>query len=97
MTWPEVAERVKEDPLAPVVVLFSSTEQHGKHLPLNTDAHMTKKLWIKAAEIVADEVKPILTPMVPFGVEWEHMGFPSTVTLTVQTRAKRALIKKATE
>jgi len=90
MTWPEVAERVKKDPLTPVAVMFSSTEQHGRHLPLNTDAFMTKKLWIKAAEIVADEVKPVLTPMIPLGVEWEHMGFPGTITLTVETMKRVA-------
>ena len=71
MTWPEAAERAKEDPYTPVVVLFSSTEQHGRHSPLNTDSFQTKKLWLTAAEQVAEEVKPVLTPMVPFGVEYE--------------------------
>jgi creatinine amidohydrolase len=90
MTWPEVAERVKDDPLTPVVVLFSSTEQHGRHLPLNTDAFATRKLWVTAAELTADEVKPVLTPMVPFDVAWEHMGYPGTVTLTRDTMTRVA-------
>ena len=90
MTWPEVVERVKEDPFTPVIVLFSSTEQHGPHSPLNTDAFANRKIWKTAAEMVAEEVKPILTPMVPFGVEWEHMGFPGTITLTRETMTRVA-------
>ena len=90
MTWPEVAERAREDPLTPVVVLFSSTEQHGRHLPLNTDAFATKKLWVTAAELVAEEAKPLLTPLVPFDVAWEHMGYPGTITLTRETMTRIA-------
>ena len=90
MTWPQAAERVKEDPYTPVVVLFSSTEQHGPHSPLNTDAFSTKKIWQTAAEMVANEVKPVLTPMMPFGVEYEHMGFPGTITLTRETMTRVA-------
>lgn len=90
MTWPEAEERAKEDPYTPVIVLFSSTEQHGPHSPLNTDSFSTKKRWKEAAEMVAEEVKPILTPMVPFGVEWEHMGFPGTITLTRETMTRVA-------
>jgi creatinine amidohydrolase len=90
MTWPEVEERVREDPYTPVIVLFSSTEQHGPHLPLNTDSYMIRKFWKTVAEIVADDVKPVLTPVVPFGVEWEHMGFPGTITLTRETMTRVA-------
>ena len=90
MTWPEAGARAKEDPYTPVIVLFSSNEQHGPHSPLNTDAFQTKKLWVTAAEKVAEEVKPVLTPMVPFGVEWEHMGFPGTITLTRETMTRVA-------
>jgi len=90
MTWPEAAERAKEDPYTPVIVLFSSTEQHGPHSPLNTDSFSNRKLWVTAAEIVAEDVKPVLTPMVPFGVEWEHMGFPGTITLSRETMTRVA-------
>ena len=90
MTWTEAAERVKEDPYTPVIVLFSSTEQHGPHSPLNTDSYQNKKLWLAAAAEVAEEVKPVLTPMVPFGVEYEHMGFPGTITLSRDTMTRVA-------
>jgi creatinine amidohydrolase len=90
MTWEEAAERAKEDPYTPVIVLFSSTEQHGTHSPLNTDSFSNRKLWKTASEMVANEVKPVLTPMVPFGVEYEHMGFPGTITLTRETMTRVA-------
>jgi len=85
MTWLEVKDRVAEDPMTPVIVLFSSTEQHGYHLPLNTDQHSTSYTWLNAAKAVKDDVKPVLTPLMPFGNEWEHMGFPGTITLSIRT------------
>jgi creatinine amidohydrolase len=85
MTWPEVKERVEEDPMTPVIILFSATEQHGYHLPFNTDQLSTCYTWINAAKAVKDDVKPVLTPLMPFGVEWEHMGFPGTITLSTRT------------
>ena len=85
MTWPEIKERIEEDPFTPVVVLFSATEQHGYHLPFNTDQLSTWYTWWNAAKITKDDVKPVLTPLMPFGVEWEHMGFPGTITLAMRT------------
>lgn len=85
MTWLEVKKRGEEDPMTPVIVLFSSTEQHGYHLPLNTDAVSTRYIWWNAAKNVRKDVKPVLTPMMPYGNEWEHMGFPGTVTLSTRT------------
>jgi creatinine amidohydrolase/Fe(II)-dependent formamide hydrolase-like protein len=85
MTWPEVAERAKEDPLTPVLVMFSSTEQHGTFASLNTDSFISWNLWLKAAERVADEVKPVITPLVPYDVAFEHMGMPGTITFTPET------------
>jgi creatinine amidohydrolase len=85
MTWLEVKERLEKDSMTPVVLLFSSTEQHGHHLPFNTDQHSTCYTWFNAAKIVKDDVEPVLTPLMPFGVEWEHMGFPGTITLSMRT------------
>jgi creatinine amidohydrolase len=85
MTWVEVKERVEEDPMTPVIVLFSATEQHGYHLPINTDAVSTWYTWWNAAKATKDDVKPVLTPLVPLGVEWEHMGFPGNITLSIRT------------
>jgi creatinine amidohydrolase len=85
MTWLEVKERCEEDPMTPVIVLFSSTEQHGYHLPLNTDAVSTGYIWWNAAKNVRKDVKPVLTPMMPYGNEWEHMGFPGTISLSTRT------------
>ena len=85
MTWVEVADRVLEDPLTPVIVMFASTEQHGTFASLNTDSFIAWNLWLKAAEKVADEVKPVITPLIPYDVAYEHMGMPGTITLTPET------------
>ena len=34
-TWPELRERVKEQPV--VILPIGSVEDHGRHLPLDTD------------------------------------------------------------
>lgn len=58
MTWYEYAERVKEE----VVLLpIGSTEQHGPHLPLGTDAMQIMHFSKLAAERIGGMVAPVLS------------------------------------
>lgn len=48
MTWPEF----KEAKTRPVIVPIGSTEQHGQHLPIGTDAVLATrvaKIWRNAS------------------------------------------------
>lgn len=49
MTWPEF----KEAKTRPVIVPIGSTEQHGQHLPIGTDAvlatRVAEKIWRNAS------------------------------------------------
>ncbi|MBY6537830.1 mycofactocin biosynthesis peptidyl-dipeptidase MftE [Rhodococcus sp. BP-349] len=57
-----------------VVVPVGSVEQHGPHLPLNTDTTI--------AEAVADGVSDAwIAPPLAYGSSGEHEGFPGTVSL----------------
>ena len=48
LTWPEAAERLK---LVDVALLpVGATEQHGRHLPLDTDAHDAEYLAREVAK-----------------------------------------------
>jgi len=89
MTWPEVEERLKESDIA--IVIVGSTEAHGLHLPVETDFLETCEITRRAAEKVADEVKPVIAPPIPYGVSRELMSFPGTITLQEETL--RALLK----
>jgi creatinine amidohydrolase len=69
--WPDVTR----DGL--VLVPIGSTEQHGPHLPLDTDTTI--------AQAVTDEVAPLLgarvAPAVPYGASGEHQAFPGTASI----------------
>ncbi len=58
LTWPEYAERIKEEV---VLIPVGSTEQHGPHLPLGTDAMQIMHFSIKAAERIGGIVSPVLS------------------------------------
>lgn len=72
MTWPEVKERLKESDIA--IVMVGSTEQHGPHLPVGTDSFEVWEITVRAAMKVADEVKPVIAPLIPYGL---NVGFGS--------------------
>jgi len=79
-TWPELKEIVKS---APVVILtIGSTEQHGHHLPLDTDNFLIRKLCEEAASRIPGEV--LLMPHIPYGFEDHHMDFPGTISIGIE-------------
>ncbi|MBY3985617.1 mycofactocin biosynthesis peptidyl-dipeptidase MftE [Rhodococcus fascians] len=56
-----------------VVVPVGSLEQHGPHLPLDTDTRI--------ATAVADAADAVLAPAIAYGASGEHEGFGGTVSL----------------
>lgn len=81
MTWEEVGEALKEAKVA--VIPVGSMEQHGPHLPLQSDTVFVLYICRKAAE----EVYPIalVTPPVSIGISRHHIKFPGTLTLRHET------------
>jgi creatinine amidohydrolase len=70
-----------------VVVPTGSLEQHGPHLPLDTDSFLCRSV-VDAAAARASGTGPVLvTPTVCFGASEHHMAFPGTVTLEPETFA----------
>jgi creatinine amidohydrolase len=68
-----------------VVVPTGSIEQHGPHLPLDTDSFLCASV-AEAAAARARETGPVLvTPTACFGSSEHHMAFPGTVTLRPET------------
>lgn len=82
MTWPEVEASQKQDP----VVLFpvGSIEQHGPHLPLDTDIRSAWEVCVRTSEAVTD-FPVIVAPPLWAGFSPHHMGFPGTLTLRYET------------
>jgi creatinine amidohydrolase len=70
-----------------VVVPTGSIEQHGPHLPFDTDSFLCTRV-VEAAAARASESGPVLlTPTVCFGASEHHMAFAGTVTLEPGTFA----------
>ena len=67
-----------------VIVPFSSTEQHGEHLPVDTDRRELDYVAHEAARRLEDA--PVLVaPMLAYGISPHHMVHSGTITLSVET------------
>jgi creatinine amidohydrolase len=82
MTWPELETLKEEDPV--VLVPIGSIEQHGPHLPLDTDSRSIWEVCTRASQAVT-EFPVIVAPPLWSGFSPHHMGFPGTITLRYET------------
>lgn len=60
-----------------LVVPVGSTEQHGPHLPLDTDTRIASAV----ARRVAGDLGHVLAPAIAYGASGEHQGFAGTVSI----------------
>jgi creatinine amidohydrolase len=72
-TWPEIEATGRAHVLA---VPVGSLEQHGPHLPLDTDTRIAVEL---AGRLAAARPGVTVAPALPFGASGEHAGFPGTL------------------
>lgn len=84
LTWPEAEDRLKRVDIA--ILPVGAIEQHGHHLPLDTDAYDAEYLARKVAE-ACSEPRPFLLPLIPYGVSHEHDDFKGTISLRNETMA----------
>lgn len=73
MTWPEVEALDRE---TTVLIPTGSVEQHGSHLPLETDT----RLVTAVAEAVEARTEVLLTPTLWLGCSAHHLGFAGSLT-----------------
>jgi creatinine amidohydrolase len=77
-----------------VLLPIGSTEQHGPHLPLDTDSVIADAVAQRAATALPGT---LVAPTLPYGASGEHAGFPGTVSIghealrTVLVEAVRSL------
>ncbi|MCX4816302.1 mycofactocin biosynthesis peptidyl-dipeptidase MftE [Streptomyces sp. NBC_01239] len=62
-----------------VLVPVGSTEQHGPHLPLDTDSAIALAVAERAAARLDGQV--LVAPVLAYGNSGEHAGFPGTVSI----------------
>ncbi len=78
LPWPALPP----DPI--VVIPLGSCEQHGPHLPLDTDTRIAVAL---ADGLAAGRDDMLVAPAVAYGASWEHAGFPGLLSLDHQALA----------
>jgi creatinine amidohydrolase/Fe(II)-dependent formamide hydrolase-like protein len=85
LTWPEAKSRFKEVDVALLPV--GSIEQHGPHLPLDCDSFDAEYLATKVAEKCTNP-KPLVLPLMPYGVSYHHEDFSGTISISPETLSK---------
>ena len=79
MTWPEF----KEAKTRPVIVPIGSTEQHGQHLPIGTDAVLATRV----AEDLAERIDGTVLPTLSYGYKSKPLGEAPPPELGIQSQA----------
>jgi creatinine amidohydrolase len=80
---PAVLERLGERSL--LVQPLGAIEQHGPHLPLNTDLLIAEAVATEAVELVGEEVDAWLLPSLAYTKSNEHAWAPGTIWLSAET------------
>src|SRR5919112_438192 len=64
-----------------VVVPFGAVEQHGPHLPLDTDAVLGDRL----GPLLAERLGALCAPTMRIGCSQHHLAFAGTLSLRAET------------
>jgi creatinine amidohydrolase/Fe(II)-dependent formamide hydrolase-like protein len=82
LSWPQAKLRFEETDTALLPV--GAVEQHGPHLPLDVDAWDADYLCREVARACSDP-KPLVLPLIPYGVSYHHQSFAGTLSLSPDT------------
>ncbi len=81
MTWPEVKEAMARPCVA--LVPIATLEDHGLHLPIDTDLLLCTSVCEVAAARAAD--RTVVVPAINHGYTPHHMDFPGAITIGPHT------------
>jgi len=77
LTWPEVAEVARRDPVCLIPV--ATLEDHGHHLAIDADLRIVEEICRRAADEAPEDI--VLLPAIPHGYSPHHMDFPGPITI----------------
>ncbi|MFC1714873.1 creatininase family protein [Candidatus Poribacteria bacterium] len=81
LTWEEMNEAIEMQKV--VILPTGSTEQHGRHLPLDVDVFLTETVCLEVGSQAADRV--LVLPPVSYGLNMHHIDFPGTIHIEPET------------
>ncbi len=81
LTWSEMNEAIARQKL--VILPTGSTEQHGRHLPLDVDVFLAESVCLEVGRRAADRV--LVLPPISYGLNLHHIDFPGTIHIEPET------------
>lgn len=81
LTWEEMNEAISMQKL--VILPTGSTEQHGRHLPLDVDTFLVESVCLELGRRVPDKV--LILPTIAYGLNMHHIDFPGTIHIEPET------------
>ena len=75
LTWQEMNEAIAMQKC--VLLPVASTEQHGPHLPLDTDLFLAESVCLEAGRQAPERI--LVLPPVAYGLNLHHIDFPGTI------------------
>src|SRR5215472_12016082 len=70
------------------VLPLAATEQHGPHLPLETDVMIGQAYLARVRELLPATSPVTFLPVQPVGISTEHIDFPGTLILSTEAALK---------
>jgi creatinine amidohydrolase len=84
--WPDIAGAGRSRWIA--VLPLAATEQHGPHLPLETDVLIGEAYLARVRELLPVALPVTFLPLQPVGISTEHIDYPGTLTLPTDVALK---------
>lgn len=81
MTWPEIKQVIQEERVA--VVPVAMIEEHGHHLPVDTDLVLAKEVCLRAGQQIPGQM--VVVPAINHGYAPHQMDFPGVVSISSET------------
>ena len=81
LTWAEMNDAIAAQKL--VILPTGSTEQHGRHLPLDVDLFLCESVCLEVGRRTPDTV--LVLPAIPYGLNLHHIDFPGTIHVEPET------------
>ncbi|MFN8445986.1 MAG: creatininase family protein [Caldilineaceae bacterium] len=75
LTWAEMNDAIAMQKV--VILPTGSTEQHGRHLPLDVDVFLAESVCLEAGRRAPEQI--LVLPPISYGLNLHHIDFPGTI------------------